>query len=128
VVTFPWILLDSQWFFTFINFYAAFLGPILGIMLSDYWVTRRRRLSVDDLYAEKEGSYWFLHGFSPAAIVTLVVASAVSLIFIDVSWLVGMPVAFVLHILLVRLGLDRLGESASAGRPVGAGRARGGVS
>jgi nucleobase:cation symporter-1, NCS1 family len=125
VITFPWILLKSQWFFTFINFYAAFLGPILGIMLSDYWVTRRRRLSVDDLYVEREGSYWFRRGFSPAAFVTLVVASAVSLIFVDVSWLVGMPLAFVLHIVLVRLGLDRVKESAPADRAMEAKRAGG---
>jgi NCS1 family nucleobase:cation symporter-1 len=122
VITFPWVLLDSQWFFTFINLYSAFLGPILGVMLSDYWVVRRRRLSIDDLYAEDGGSYWFWRGFSPAGYVALAVASVVSLIFVEVSWFVGMPLAFGLHILLVRLGLDRVGERALAGRPVGADR------
>jgi NCS1 family nucleobase:cation symporter-1 len=122
VITFPWVLLDSQWFFTFINLYSAFLGPILGVMLSDYWVVRRRRLSIDDLYAEDGGSYWFWRGFSPAGYVALAVASVVSLVFVEVSWFVGMPLAFGLHILLVRLGLDRVGERAPAGRPVGANR------
>jgi nucleobase:cation symporter-1, NCS1 family len=128
VITFPWVLLDSQWFFTFINLYSAFLGPILGVMLSDYWVVRRRRLSIDDLYAEDGGSYWFWRGFSPAGYVALAVASVVSLVFVEVSWFVGMPLAFGLHILLVRLGLDRVGESAPAGRPVGADRTGGEVS
>jgi nucleobase:cation symporter-1, NCS1 family len=121
-------LLDSQWFFTFINLYSAFLGPILGVMLSDYWVVRRRRLSIDDLYAEDGGSYWFWRGFSLAGYVALAVASVVSLIFVEVSWFVGMPLAFGLHILLVKLGLDRVGESAPAGRPVGADRTGGQVS
>jgi NCS1 family nucleobase:cation symporter-1 len=128
VITFPWVLLDSQWFFTFINLYSAFLGPILGVMLSDYWVVRRRRLSIDDLYAEDGGSYWFWRGFSLAGYVALAVASVVSLIFVEVSWFVGMPLAFGLHILLVKLGLDRVGESAPAGRPVGADRTGGQVS
>ena len=128
VITFPWVLLDSQWFFTFINLYSAFLGPILGVMLSDYWVVRRRRLSIDDLYAEDGGSYWFWRGFSLAGYVALAVASVVSLIFVEVSWFVGMPLAFGLHILLVKLGLDRVGESAPASRPVGADRTGGQVS
>lgn len=113
VVTFPWILLSSAWFFTFINFYAAFLGPILGIMLSDYWITRRQDLSVDDLYAGRGSAYWFHRGFSPAAFVTLALATTVSLIFLNISWFVGLPLAFVLHASLVRLGLDRVGSRAS---------------
>lgn len=111
VVTFPWVLLNSQWFFTFINFYAAFLGPILGIMLSDYWVVRRGRLSVDDLYAEGRGAYWFRRGFSPAGYAALILATAVSLFFINISWFVGMPLAFALHLALVRLGVDSVRES-----------------
>lgn len=125
VVTFPWVLLTSQWFFTFINFYSAFLGPILGIMISDYWITRRQSLSVEKLYASREDSYWFLRGFSPAAYVALVVASAISLVFLNVSWFVGLPIAFVLHAVLVRLGLDRIGERSPAEDAVGAGQAGG---
>lgn len=113
VVTFPWILLSSAWFFTFINFYAAFLGPILGIMLSDYWITRRQDLSVDDLYAGRGSAYWFNRGFSPAAFVTLALATAVSLVFLNISWFVGLPLAFVLHVSFVRLGLDRIGSKVS---------------
>jgi NCS1 family nucleobase:cation symporter-1 len=120
IVTFPWVLLNSQWFFTFINFYAAFLGPILGIMLSDYWVVRRQRLSVDELYDNDGGAYWFWRGFSPAAYAALIVATVVSLFFINISWFVGMPLAFVLHIVLVRLGLDDVGGRAPVGKSVGA--------
>lgn len=118
VVTFPWILLSSQWFFTFINFYAAFLGPILGIMISDYWIVRRQRLSVDDLYADSGGAYWFRAGFSPAGYITLAVATVVSLIFLNISWFVGMPLAFVLHIALVKLGLDSTEQKAPATKRV----------
>lgn len=118
VVTFPWILLNSQWFFTFINFYAAFLGPILGIMVSDYWVVRKQRLSVEDLYADRGGAYWFRSGFSLAGYMTLIVASAVSLIFLNVSWFVGMPLAFVLHLALVKLGLDSVRGKSPVGPSV----------
>lgn len=125
IVTFPWILLTSQWFFTFINFYSAFLGPILGIMISDYWITRRQNLSVDQLYASREDSYWFFRGFSPAACIALVVGSAVSLVFLNVSWFVGLPVGFLLHTVLVKFGIDRVGERSASEGAVPAGRAGG---
>ncbi len=118
VITFPWVLLNSQWFFTFINVYAAFLGPILGIMVSDYWVVRKQSLSVDDLYADRGGAYWFRSGFSPAGYIALILASAVSLVFLSVSWFVGMPLAFVLHLALVKLGLDNIGERSQVGQSV----------
>jgi len=48
----------------------------------------------------------------------LIVASAVSLVFLNVSWFVGMPLAFVLHMVLVRLGMDGVAERGRVGRTV----------
>ena len=48
----PWKLLSSYSTFIFgwLGGYAAFLGPVAGIMICDYFVIRRRVLLVDDLY------------------------------------------------------------------------------
>jgi NCS1 family nucleobase:cation symporter-1 len=48
----PWKLLSSYSTFIFgwLGGYAAFLGPVAGIMICDYFVIRRRVLVVDDLY------------------------------------------------------------------------------
>jgi len=48
----PWRLLSSYSTFIFgwLGGYAAFLGPVAGIMICDYFVIRRRVLVVDDLY------------------------------------------------------------------------------
>jgi nucleobase:cation symporter-1, NCS1 family len=48
----PWKLLSSYSTFIFgwLGGYAAFLGPVAGIMICDYFVIRRRELIVEDLY------------------------------------------------------------------------------
>jgi nucleobase:cation symporter-1, NCS1 family len=48
----PWKLLSSYSTFIFgwLGGYAAFLGPVAGIMICDYFVIRKRVLLVDDLY------------------------------------------------------------------------------
>ena len=48
----PWKLLSDYGTFIFgwLGGYAAFLGPVAGIMICDYFVIRRRVLNVDDLY------------------------------------------------------------------------------
>lgn len=60
----PWQLLSSA--ATFINVlsaYSVFLGPMTGIMICDYWVVRRAKLKLSDLYhGRKDGIFYFSHG------------------------------------------------------------------
>jgi nucleobase:cation symporter-1, NCS1 family len=68
----PWKLLSSYSTFIFgwLGGYAAFLGPVAGIMICDYFLIRRRVLVVDDLYRYPSGrrraSDLKGHGFSRA--------------------------------------------------------------
>jgi len=52
-------------------------------------------------------TYWFKGGFSWAAIIALVVGGIASVPVVDVSWVMGMPVAFGLYVLLRKVGVDR---------------------
>jgi len=63
----PWKLLSSYSTFIFgwLGGYAAFLGPVAGIMICDYFVIRRRVLVVDDLYL-RGGIYEYSRGFKLA--------------------------------------------------------------
>ncbi len=65
----PWKLLSSYGTFIFgwLGGYAAFLGPVAGIMICDYFVIRRRVLVVDDLYL-RGGAYEYSGGFNWLAI------------------------------------------------------------
>ena len=48
----PWKLLATTggYIFVWLAGYSALLGPIAGILIADYWLIRRTRLDVDDLY------------------------------------------------------------------------------
>lgn len=53
----PWKLLEANRYLeTWLRGYGALLAPIAGIMIADYFVVRRKRLFVDDLYRE-DGRY-----------------------------------------------------------------------
>jgi len=58
ILILPWRLYTDlgQYIFTWLIGYGALLGAIAGVMLTDYYVVRRCRLEVDDLYRE-DGQY-----------------------------------------------------------------------
>ena len=53
----PWRLLENaDRYMGWLVAYSGFLGPIAGIFIADYWVVRRARLSLPDLY-DSRGIY-----------------------------------------------------------------------
>jgi NCS1 family nucleobase:cation symporter-1 len=77
VAMMPWKLIESSggYIFTWLGGYGALLGPVLGIMIADYWLIRRTRIDVKALY-ELEGRYSYRNGWNPAALIAFVVAVA----------------------------------------------------
>ncbi len=58
ILIFPWKLLSdfNQYIFTWLVGYSGLLGSIAGVMLTDYYLLRRARLNVADLY-RRDGPY-----------------------------------------------------------------------
>jgi nucleobase:cation symporter-1, NCS1 family len=81
VAMFPWKLLAStgDYIYTWLVGYSALLGPIVGILLVDYFFVRRTVLDLDGLY-DRRGPYAYRRGYNPAAIVALIVAVAPNVI------------------------------------------------
>ena len=103
----PWKLLANYQTFIlgWLGGYAAFLGPVAGIMICDYFVIRNRVLRVDDLYL-RNGVYEYSGGFNWRAIAALIMGAGVALIGLvvqslrvlyDYSWFVGFAVSFVAY-------------------------------
>ena len=92
VVTFPWILLSSTAFNTFIGYYSAFLGPLLGILLTDYYFVRKRKLNLTTLYDQEKKYNWL-------GLITLLIGGVVGLFFLSISWMVSLPISSVLYYL-----------------------------
>src|SRR5437762_1569697 len=77
----PWKLLANYKTFIlgWLGGYAAFLGPVAGIMICDYFVIRRRQLLVDDLYL-RGGIYEYARGFNWRAVGALVLGAGCALV------------------------------------------------
>jgi NCS1 family nucleobase:cation symporter-1 len=61
----PWNYVNSATTFTTVlSSFGMFLSPLLGIFISDFWVIRKCKWRVPDLYIGDETSiYWFTGGF-----------------------------------------------------------------
>jgi len=70
ILIMPWKLIadPSGYIFTWLIGYSALLGPVIGIILVDYFLIRKTKLNVEDLYRSK-GIY---AGVNPMAIIALV--------------------------------------------------------
>jgi len=111
ILIMPWKLLadPSGYIFNWLGTYSAFLGPIAAIIICDYWVTRKRKLNLKDLYTV-EGEYYYSKGFNPKAIIALILGVVVALIgkivpslslLFDYAWFVGFAVSFVTYVILM---------------------------
>ena len=70
----PWaIQAKAARFLAFLNGYSVFLGPVVGILLSDFLLVRKAKgYNVSQLY-KPHGLYWFFHGWNWRAIISLLV-------------------------------------------------------
>lgn len=86
---------------------GAFIGPIFGIIICDYFIIRKQSIDLDSLYTEDpRGKYWYRNGFNPNAILALVLAGIFALsisqlaLFASVaaySWFFGAFAGGILH-------------------------------
>lgn len=76
----PWKLMSGSdtYIFKWLVGYSGLLGPLAGIMVADYWVLRKTRLKVGELYQE-QGRYTYAAGYNPWAFLALIVGVVVNL-------------------------------------------------
>ncbi len=84
----PWYLLSSftNYIFIWLGAYGAMLGAFDGIAIADYWLVRKRRLDLAQLYAPK-GIYAYAGGVNLFAVVALAI-----------GWLLAIACAVVLSV------------------------------
>ena len=86
IVTFPWLLITSSTFNTFIAFYSAFLGPLLGILIADYYFVHKQHYNIEELYEKNVKYNWLGLG-------SLFAGGIVGVFFLSISWMVSMPIS-----------------------------------
>jgi len=77
IIICPWWLLDE--ISGLLIFVSSFLGPILAILVADYFLIRKTELSIKDLFLE-DGLYTFQQGFNIKAFVAFLAGVATALL------------------------------------------------
>ncbi len=112
IMIMPWKLLSdySAYIFGWLVGYSGFLGPIAGILICDYFLIKKKKLNVLDLY-RRNGEYEFTKGFNLKAIYALLAGIFVALIGLmvpslrflyDYAWFVGFTVSFIVYLIIMR--------------------------
>jgi nucleobase:cation symporter-1, NCS1 family len=75
ILMMPWKLYAdaSAYIFTWLLGYSSLMGAIGGVLIADYWLLRRRQLSLQDLFAP-DGRYAYTNGVNRRAMWALVLA------------------------------------------------------
>jgi nucleobase:cation symporter-1, NCS1 family len=73
----PWKLIadPSGYIFTWLIAYSSLLGSVGGILIADYYLIRKAKLEVRELY-EKNGAYWYAGGVNGVALIALILGVA----------------------------------------------------
>jgi NCS1 family nucleobase:cation symporter-1 len=107
----PWRLLSdaTQYIYGWLLGYSGGLGAIAGVLIADYWLVRKCRLNLEDLYLP-DGSYAYRGGWNWKAVAATLLGcflawggAFVSLLkpLYDYAWFVGFGVAFLVYLTLM---------------------------
>src|SRR5699024_6293870 len=109
VIILPWNLYNNPAVIDlFLGGLGAILGPFFGLIMVDYWLIRRQRLNIPDLYSEaRDGTYFYRNGVNWRAMAALAPAAGIALVLSQLpiaaahfSWIIGAIIAAVLQLLL----------------------------
>lgn len=109
IVIMPWWLLNQ--ISNLLIFVSGLLGPVLGILVADYYLHRKTNLSLGDLF-KTNGVYRYSGGVNPAAVIAFaigVVAAYIGnwvkplAIFYEASWFTGSLVSVAVYLMIMKL-------------------------
>lgn len=98
----PWKIQSSGGFLVNIqSWISQMLGPIIGIMLADYFIIRKCKLNVKDLYTAG-GQYEYSKGFNMSAMIALFASFFIGLFFGDYAFFAGSFASVIIYCILMK--------------------------
>jgi NCS1 family nucleobase:cation symporter-1 len=100
----PWWLLNE--ISSILLLVSAFLGPVLGILLADYFWVRKQQLDVPGLFSESGPYRYNPLGINPVAMLALLLGIGLALVgawiealsfLYQIAWFTGFIVAFLVY-------------------------------
>ena len=113
VVSIFWLSLISQiGILSFVDTFAAFFGPLFGVIVADYYLIKNKELSNYDIYSvDGEGLYFYSGGWHIKGVYSLFIGFIfssstiwnVNLMFLQTySWIIGAFVSWITYYLLAK--------------------------
>ena len=113
VVSIFWLSLISQiGILSFVDTFAAFFGPLFGVIIADYYLIKNKELSNNDIYSvDGEGLYFYSGGWHIKGVYSLFIGFIfssstiwnVNLMFLQTySWIIGAFVSWITYYLLAK--------------------------
>lgn len=107
----PWNLFNNpQVIHCTIDVLGALIGPLFGILIADYYIVKKQRIVVDDLYSiNPQGEYWYQNGYNPKAIAALIPGAIIPILCVllpqlhalaNFSWFIGMFAGLIIYSLI----------------------------
>jgi len=104
----PWNLFNNPQVIHYtIDILGAFIGPLFGVLLADFYLVKKQKIVVDDLYTlDTKGLYWYKKGYNHSAFYALIPASLIPILcvllpqlsaFANFTWFIGMGFGFVIY-------------------------------
>ncbi|AGL14752.1 NCS1 family nucleobase:cation symporter-1 [Actinoplanes sp. N902-109] len=92
---------------------GAFIGPLFGVLIADYYLVKKQQVVVDDLFTmSPEGRYFYRNGYNPPAIIATAIGAIVAVVPVlwtggpgmhttaQYSWFIGMGLGFMSYLLM----------------------------
>jgi NCS1 family nucleobase:cation symporter-1 len=109
----PWNLYSNPQVIHYtLDILGAFIGPLFGILIADFYAAKKETIEVDDLYTmSPSGRYWYQNGYNTAAIAALVPSAAIPALCVVVpalsglanfTWFIGVGLGYTLYSYLMK--------------------------
>ncbi|MCP2246102.1 NCS1 family nucleobase:cation symporter-1 [Lentzea aerocolonigenes] len=104
----PWNLYNSPEVIHYtLEVLGAFIGPLFGVLIADYYLVRKQKVVVDDLFTmSPDGQYHYRKGYNPKAIAATAAGAVVAVapVLVPVlapaaqyTWFIGMIVGLAVY-------------------------------
>jgi NCS1 family nucleobase:cation symporter-1 len=109
----PWNLYNNPAVIHYtLDILGAFIGPLFGILIADFYLIKKQKIVVDDLYTlSPNGRYWYEGGYNrnavmaiiPSALVPAICAFVPALsVLANFTWFIGLGLGFGIYSQLMR--------------------------
>jgi NCS1 family nucleobase:cation symporter-1 len=109
----PWNLFNNPGVIHYtLDVLGSFIGPLYGVLIVDYYLVKRQRVALDDLYSmSPSGSYWYRGGVNWRAVAAVLPAAAIAILCVmtpalasraNFSWVIGVALAGVFYAVAAR--------------------------